>query len=163
AGVPGSAAAVTVEVDCVAQVGGGDERGLAHGASPGTAQASEADVTALQNLQGCQQLGFGELRAAPCVGQGGQRTDDRVLAHKLAEAAFHAPDGYQGFAVDTVALLNGTKRGGMLGQQRLSAAQASGRDGAVQVLPHRPGELRLGAVGPDYARVRSNAGKAFLK
>ena len=163
AGVPDVAAAVAVEVHRVGQVGGGNELGLAHGAGPGAAQAGAADVAALQDLQGRQQLVFGETWAAAFIGQGGEGADHRLLAHELAEAAFHAPDGDQRLAVDAVALLDGIQCGGVFGQQGLALAHAQRRDGAVEVFPDRAGELRLGAVGLDHAQVRGHAGEGLVE
>ena len=66
-------------------------------------------------------------------------------------------------AVDAVALLDGLQGAGVFGQQRLATAHAGGRDGAVEVFPHRPGEFRLAAVGPDDGHVRADACKGRIE
>ena len=161
--VPDIAAAVAVEVHGKLVVGAGDKLGLAHGAGPGATHAAGLHVAMLENAQRREQLFVGKRWAAAFIGQGGEGGDHRLVAHVLAEVAFHAPDRHQCVAVDAVALLDGLQGAGVFGQQRLATAHAGGRDGAVEVFPHRPGEFRLAAVGPDDRWVRAYACKGRIK
>lgn len=113
---PDVAATVAVEVDRVGVVGGGNELGLAHGAGPGAAHPLGADVAALEDLQGGEQLGASELRPPAFVSEGGQRANDRLVAHDLAKAAFQTPHGDKRLAIHTVAVFDAGQRVGMFGQ-----------------------------------------------
>jgi len=70
--VPDIAPAVAVEIHRMGVVGGWDELGLPHGASPGAAHAGGADIAALDDFQRREQLALGEGGAAALMGQGGQ-------------------------------------------------------------------------------------------
>ena len=162
-GVPDIAAAIAIEVHGVALVGGGDELGLAHRAGPGALHALWLHVTLLEDRERGEQLVVGELRAATFVGEGCQRADHAHVAGIGAEVAFHAPDGDQGVALHAVALLDAAQGLGMLGEQALAIAHTLQGSRAIQVFPHRPGELRLALVGTDHRRVGSHPGKGALE
>ncbi|MCY1444377.1 hypothetical protein D3C76_1128380 [compost metagenome] len=51
----------------------------------------------------------------------------------------------------------------MLGQQGLALAHAHRRYSAIEVFPHRSGELRLAAVGLDDAHVWRHAGEGAIE
>src|SRR5690606_3994196 len=70
--VPDVAPAVAVDVDGIGLVAGGNELGVAHSARPRSLQVALVDVAALQDLQGGDELGAGELGAL-LVGIGQRR------------------------------------------------------------------------------------------
>ncbi len=155
--------AVAVEVHGILVVGGRDELGLAHGAGPGADHEGGRNVAVLENLQGGEQLGVGEFRAASFIGEGRQGADHVLVAHVRTVVALHAPDRHHRIRIHRIARVDFAEDARMLRQARLALANAQRIEGAFQVLPYRSGEFRLAAVGFDHGGIGLDAGEGAIE
>ena len=137
------AAAVAVEIDRQALVGGGHELGVAESAGPRTVEALGGDVAALEDAQGGEELALEVTLAAPEAGQRAECLDQRVFADDAPEIAFDAPDGHHRRRIDPVGSFDALEDRGMLGQVGLAVGDALVVDEARQVIPDRQPEFRL--------------------
>ncbi len=144
--VPDVDPAIAVDVDPLGQIFAGLELGLAHGSGPRAGQLRAGDLADRQDAQGVREFGLGP-GPAPAVGrQGGQGADDVIAPLVQAVAGLQAPDADQHPGIDAEAGLDLHEPGGLLGPVPDSLRDARGRGGGLDVVAHRPGELRLAMV-----------------
>ncbi len=117
----------------------------------------------LENLQGGEQLGVGEFRAASFIGEGRQGADHVLVAHVRTVVALHAPDRHHRIRIHRIARVDFAEDARMLRQARLALANAQRIEGAFQVLPYRSGEFRLAAVCFDHGGIGLDAGEGAIE
>src|SRR5262245_52332850 len=100
---------------------------------------------------------------APDTGKRRRRTDDRALADLRSIIGFHAPDGGDEVAIDSVSLFNGIERAAVFGENRLAILHAILIHQDVEIIPDRFGELRLGIEQIHDAQIGRQSRKARLE
>ncbi len=157
------APAVAVVVDGVAGEGRGHELGVAEGAGPGAFHGGGVDAVDGHHAQRLDQLGGEEFRTPLVAGQGGQRTNGRVVAHDGAVVGFQAPEGDQHLGLHAVLGLHAGQQRGVLRQHLPAGGDALVGHGVAEIAPEAEQELGLAAVELDDLGIGGrDAGKGAL-
>ena len=136
---------------------------MPHRARPTAAHLVGRRIPVLQNLEPCDQLGFKKPRPPPVIGQRRHRLNQVDVAAKGAIGRFQPPDRRHDMPVDAIPRLDGVKQGGIIGQRRLSIADAVVGHGGGQIIPQGLGELVLVAVLVHHACIVMHPGKGRVK
>jgi hypothetical protein len=142
-GIDHVAPPVAVEVDGEALERGRHELGRAEGAGPGALEIGRRHVATFENLE-CRQEFVAEIALPPAdAGERRGRAQHRPLAGQRAKFRFDAPDRRDYVAIGAVRLLGRIEHGAVPGDHLAAGLNALVADQEVEILPHRPRELRL--------------------
>lgn len=143
---PDVAASVACEVHSIGLIAGWYELGMPHRPGPTAGHIAGRDITALQNLERCNQLLFEKAAASAVKGQRGEGGNQGGIAAPLTIVAFHAPNRDDDVPVNVEARLNPAEKWGQLGLQGPAIADPNIAGRGRHIFRHRFDEFSLIAV-----------------
>ncbi len=120
-------------------------------------------IAARENFQ-CREKFVAEIvLPSSDTGKRRRRTDDRAFTDLRSVIGFHAPDGGDEVAIDSVRLLNRIERGAVFGENGLAVLDPVLIHQDVEIIPNRLGELRLGIEQIHNAQIGRQSRNARLE